>query len=233
LNAVFLADSFRKSFGSTVVLKAASAWATAGEITVLFGRNGCGKSTLLKCALGAHRAEQGSVHFSGEAIQRPRLWRLAVAGLFYLPDRGLLSRRRSFGVQLDYVTQRFGTTDSQEVADQLEVGSLLSAMPDEMSGGELRRAELTLAIARKPQCLIADEPLAEIEPRDRRIVASMLKDLANSGVAVLITGHEVHDLMALADQIIWMAAGTTHGLGSPEDAMVHDQFRREYLGPST
>jgi ABC-type lipopolysaccharide export system ATPase subunit len=49
----------------------------------------------------------------------------------------------------------------------------------------------------------------------------------------LITGHEVHDLMALADQIIWMTAGTTHGLGSPEDAMVHDQFRREYLGPST
>jgi len=88
-----------------------------------------------------------------------------------------------------------------------------------------------LALARKPRCLVADEPLAGIEPWDQEALVGVLKGLAERGCAILVTGHDVNPLMALADDIIWMVGGTTHWLGSPESARAHYQFRREYLGP--
>ena len=55
--------------------------------------------------------------------------------------------------------------------------------------------------------------------------------MARQGCALVITGHEVRQLLNTADDIVWMAAGTTHGMGAPEKAVQHEQFRREYLGP--
>jgi ABC-type multidrug transport system ATPase subunit len=205
-------------------------WAAPRRVTVVLGRNGSGKSTLLRCAVGLERADEGTVRYAEELHVRPRLWRLAAGGLFYLPDQGLLSRRMAFGAQLALLTGRFGITDGQAVAERMGAAALMRAYPGQMSGGEKRRCELTLALARRPRCLIADEPLAEVEPKDRGMVASAIRELARSGAAVLVTGHEVEDLLAVADEVIWMTAGTTHGLGSPAEARGHAQFRREYLG---
>ena len=227
MNPVFLADSLGKSFGRKTVLASAAAWAVPGRISVLFGPNGSGKSTLIRAALGLIRADHGIVRFAGVTHTRPRLWRLAQDGLFYLPDQGLLSRSLAFGTQLELLGERFPGGDLHGIAESLEADSVLESRVHEMSGGERRRAELTLALARRPTCLVADEPLTEVEPKDRSLVAAALRGLADSGCAVLVTGHEVYDLMDLADEVIWMTAGTTHGLGSPADAARHDQFRRE------
>ena len=74
-------------------------------------------------------------------------------------------------------------------------------------------------------------PYDVISPKDQDRVASGIRRLAEGGSAVLVTGHEVGPLLALADQVIWMAAGTTHGLGTPQQAREHFQFGKEYLGP--
>lgn len=230
MNAVFLADSFVMSFGRHRVLKTATAWARPGAVTVLLGRNGCGKTTLLRCGLGFCRAEQGVVRFDGKHLRHPALWRLARRGLFYVPDRNLLSRRLRLGDQLRLVGSKFEGPDPKEAIERLELGSQLSSHPGHMSGGERRRAELALAFVRGPRCLVADEPLTEIEPKDRSLALDMFREMAARGAAVLITGHEVRDLLSVADDIIWMTAGTTHGIGTPDEARAHHQFRREYLG---
>ena len=226
-----MADSVGKSFGSRTVLKSATAWANEGRITLILGRNGSGKTTLIRAALGLCRADHGLLLYDGRARRRPRLWQLAREGLFYLPDRGLLSRRLTLRAQLALVEAQFGPATGDSPTDLLQVGEVLDHYPDQMSGGERRRADLALTLTRGPRCLIADEPLAEIEPRDRALVSTALRGLAEGGSAVLLTGHEVRDLLALTDDVIWMAAGTTHGLGGPAKAVKHDQFRREYLGP--
>jgi ABC-type multidrug transport system ATPase subunit len=195
------------------------------------GRNGSGKTTLLRCALGLVRFEQGIVRYDGQYVPRSRLWKLAREGLFFLPDRNLLSRRFSFREQLELAQQTFGPMEYGEVVRELRVEGVLDARPDEMSGGERRRAELALALAREPRCLLADEPLTEVEPKDRATVMALLRAKAASGMAILVTGHEVRELLNLSDEIIWMAGGTTHGLGDPDEARKHDQFKREYLGP--
>jgi len=227
---VFLADSIGKSFWGNPVLKAASLWARPGLITVLFGLNGSGKTTLIRAALGLLRADRGMVQFDGRTFLAPRLHKLARLGLFYVPDRGLLSRRMRVKRQLELVTARFGASCLSEWLQRLEVADLLNRSTHQLSGGERRRVELALAVVRDPSCLIIDEPLTEIEPKDRSLIGGVLRQMAASGCAVVVTGHDVADLMALADEVIWMVAGTTHGLGAPDEAKAHHQFRREYLG---
>lgn len=228
---LFAADSIGKSFGSRTILKAASIWAWPGKISVLFGRNGCGKSTLLKVAAGQLRADHGVVLFDGRAYLRPRLSELASRGLFYLPDRDLLSRRLTVREQIRAVEWRFGESRTAEVLERLEIGHLLDQTPVQLSGGERRRAEIAAAWIRAPRCLLADEPFAGIDPADAEVVAEAFRGMARQGCAIVITGHEVRQLLNTADDIVWMAAGTTHGIGTPAEAVRHEQFRREYLGP--
>jgi ABC-type multidrug transport system ATPase subunit len=228
---LFAADSIGKSFGSRTILKAASIWARPGKITVLFGRNGCGKSTLLKIGAGLLRADHGVVQFDGRAYLRPRLDELASRGLFYLPDRDLLSRRLTVREQIRAVEWRFGASRTAEVLERLDVGGLLDQTPVEISGGERRRVEIAAAWIRAPRCLLADEPFAGIDPADAEVVAEEFRGMAQQGCAIVITGHEVRQLLDTADDIVWMTSGTTHGMGTPEKAIQHEQFRREYLGP--
>ena len=77
---------------------------------------------------------------------------------------------------------------------------------------------------------MADEPFLDLSPKDSGHCADVLRNMARDGAAILVTGHEVDVLLDLADDIVWMTAGTTHALGSPADARDHDQFKQEYLG---
>lgn len=227
---LFAADSIGKSFGSRTILKAASVWARPGTISVLFGRNGCGKSTLLKVGAGLLRADHGVVQFDGRSYLRPRLSELASRGLFYLPDRDFLSRRLTVGEQIRAVEWRFGASRTAGVVERLGIGGLMGQTPVQLSGGERRRVEIATALIRVPRCLLADEPFAGIDPADAEVLAGTLRSMAREGCAIVITGHEVRQLLDVADDIVWMAGGSTHGMGTPQKAMQHEQFRREYLG---
>lgn len=231
MTPLFSADSIGKSYRGRAVLKSASVWAYPGRVTVLFGRNGCGKSTLLKVGAGVLAADHGVVHFAGEAYLRPRLHRLARRGLFYLPDRGLLSPRLTLRQHLQALTRRFRAPRLPELLERLGLDERLDQGTHELSGGEVRRAEVAIALARQPLCLLADEPLAEVSPADAEMLAGILREAAAEGCAVVVTGHDVPQLMQAADDVVWMVAGTTHHLGTPADAGAHEQFRRDYLGP--
>ena len=229
---LFVAESMGVTFGQTPVLKSATVWATPGRVSVIMGRNGSGKTTLFKAALGMVRREFGVVRYDSRVHEKPRLSNLAREGLYYLPDRDSLSRRRSLGWHLSVLRRRFPAEAKGDTPATLSVEDLLEKESWEMSGGEERRAGMVLAWVRGPRCLLADEPLAGLAPKDQEEVAGVLRTMADEGCAVIATGHDVRPLLDLADEIVWMAAGTTHGIGSSEEARAHDQFRREYLGPS-
>jgi len=134
-------------------------------------------------------------------------------------------------MHMDAVEWRFGSQRAREVMERLTVEAFLDRFPDQLSGGERRRVEVALALLRGPLCLLADEPFRGIEPTDTEVIARALRAMATEGAAVVVTGHEVPALMDLADEVVWMVAGTTHALGSVRESLVHEQFRREYLGP--
>ncbi len=231
MSVVLEADGVGKSFGRRRVLTAASIRVRAGRITVLFGRNGCGKSTLLRCALGLVTPDWGSFRIAGMSLHRPQLHRLAAQGVFYVPERDLFARNRTVAQHFAALRRTVGAPGEAEAIRLLRVPDLLDLYPHQLSGGERRRAEFALALAREPACLIADEPFFGVAPHDVERIGAALRTLAARGCAILITGHEIAALLDIADDIVWMVAGTTHPLGTPAEATRHDQFRREYLGP--
>lgn len=231
IDAVLRAEGVTKRFGTRTVLASATLTARRGSIAVLLGCNGSGKTTLLKIAAGVIGADQGVVHFNGRIHTRPSIHRLAREGLFFMPERDLLLRNLSVRDQLDLVATRFNCRSRVDaIEEEMSLGEYAERYPHEVSTGERRRAELALVMLRAPTCLLADEPFMGISPHDAESVAARLRALADDGCAVVVTGHEVPILMDLADDVVWVTAGTTHGLGTATQARGNWQFRREYLG---
>jgi ABC-type multidrug transport system ATPase subunit len=228
---ILAAESIGKSFGSRRILSAASLWLHSGSITALVGRNGQGKSTLFKIASGLLDADHGVVRFREERFSRTRLPQMARRGLFFLPERGLLSHSFTLRAHLRAVAHHVGNRGTATAVEWLHIEHLLDRYPHNLSGGERRRAELAMAVARRPDCLFADEPFLGIMPTDAEVFSDVFRRLAAEGCAIGISGHEVPTLFDLAHDVTWMTAGTTHALGPPAEARVHDQFCREYLGP--
>lgn len=230
-DAVLRAEGVSMRFGSRRVLTAASLNAVPGRVTALLGRNGSGKSTLLRIAAGVIAADQGTIHFRGRIHTRPAIHRLSCEGLFYLPERDLLARNLRVEEHLALMARRCNAIARvRNVAEDLSLTECIGRYPHELSGGERRRAELALIEIRAPRCLLADEPFMGVSPVDAELVAARLRRLADRGCAVVATGHEVPTLLGLADDVVWVTAGTTHTLGTSDDAAQHWQFRRGYLG---
>jgi lipopolysaccharide export system ATP-binding protein len=228
---VLVADGIGKTFGRKTVLKAASFSAPAGTITALMGRNGTGKSTMLRIAAGLVRADYGRVLWKGRFVERPSLSMLARDGLMYSAQGSALTRIFTLGQHLDaFVSVHGGGDRVDKTLAELRLGDLVDHRPARMSGGERQRASLGLAMVRAPTCLLMDEPFAGVAPLDRPLIARGLELMKGQGTAIVISGHDVEDLFAVADQVIWVVAGTSHWLGRPKDAREHPQFRSEFLG---
>jgi ABC-type multidrug transport system ATPase subunit len=224
------AESVGKSFGTRQVLNSASLWVYPGSVTALVGRNGQGKSTLFKIAAGLMRPDYGIIRMEEERFVRARQPDMARRGVFFLPERSLLCRSFTLRDHLRATEYHFGSDNIDRAVQLLRIGDFLDRLPHMLSGGERRRAELAMAVARGPSCLLADEPFLGVEPKDSELLTELFRNLSRDGCAVAITGHEVQALFETADDVLWMTGGTTHPLGTPAEARKHDQFVREYLG---
>ena len=232
MKPILVADSVAKRFGGRRVLASATLRGIPGEVTALVGRNGIGKSTLLRIACGRLSPDSGTVHFAGVSYLEARHPRLAADGLFYLPIRGLCSRALRVGMQLDMMRRQFPGAGGDPDLSALRLAPLLDRTPDQLSGGELRRVEIGMVLTRDPRCLLADEPFLGVAPKDGELIAAAFRTLAGRGCSVVVTGHEIAPLFAVATRVTWCTDGTTYELGAPALAATHERFRREYLGPT-
>lgn len=221
-------NSARKSFSGRLVLDGASLWSHRGEITSLLGRNGCGKTTLLRIAVGELGMEAGNVRFRGEYQARPRLHRLARAGLGFLPAREYLPVGRT--LRETFALCAWPDHPAEPVIAELQLTERLDQEPHELSGGELRRAELATLLIRRPLCLLIDEPFRGIAPADCELIIAVLRRYAAAGGSAVVTGHEAVFLLAVADQVLWCHDGTTESVGPPTEAVSHHRFKPGYLG---
>ena len=232
MTALLCADCVGKSYRGRRILSSASLRAVPGELRALLGRNGAGKSTLLKIAAGWVQPDTGHLRWEGDALTRTTLPALARLGLFYLPDHDLLSDAFTVRQQLEMLQRHYEGLAPEEAARRTGVAMHLDKRPSALSGGELRRAELAAVLVRQQRCLLADEPYRGIAPRDAELLTSAFHELAASGAAVVVTGHEVPTLLAASDHVTWCVSGTTYELGAPRRATEDERFRREYLGMS-
>jgi ABC-type multidrug transport system ATPase subunit len=229
-DALLVADCVTKSFGDRHVLSAGSLRAVTGEWRALMGRNGAGKSTLLKIAAGWIAPDAGAVRYDGAAAARFHLHDLAKRGVFYLPDRELLSPSLSVRRQLEMFRVRFGGADVGLAAERMGIAELLDQLPHQLSSGEQRRAEIAAMIVRRPRCILADEPFRGLSPIDAEVLNDQFRAFAAEGCAVITTGHEITVFLDRVDHVTWCTSGTTYELGAPSHARRDSRFSREFLG---
>jgi putative ABC transport system ATP-binding protein len=213
LQADHLYRFFHAGDAETLALQGVSLTAHAGEIVAVTGPSGSGKSTLLACLAGLDEPDGGMVTLDGERLsRRPEEHRAALRagklGMLYQHANlvGHLSVHQNVAL-----AQRLGGLRDRhawhsKLLERCGIAARAAARPSQLSGGELARAGLAVALANDPPVLLADEPTGELDEVTARRVLALLRDRADAGSAVLIVTHNP-EIAAAADREIRLRDG--------------------------
>ena len=231
---VLRVDGVSVSFGGRRVLDEVSFEVRPGEFTGLIGSNGVGKTTLLRVILGTQRPDAGTVRFGAspggkrsrslgyvpqKVVLDPdvpmRAWDLVALGL----DGNRFGFGRRTKVQRLAVDQALHDLDADDFADS-RVGTL--------SGGEQQRVLIAHALISRPNLLLLDEPLANLDPRSAQEVVGLLHRVSEEQqVAMLLSAHEMNALLPVMDRIVYLTAGHAAS-GSTDEVVRSDVLSRLY-----
>jgi zinc/manganese transport system ATP-binding protein len=216
------------------VLRDVSFAIAPGELTGLIGSNGSGKTTLFRTILGLQAASAGRVLIDG----RPRSRRNSLIG--YVPQKFLLDpdmplrARDLVGLGLDAhrlgipLPSRARRARIDEMLQAVDAGAFADARVGLLSGGEQQRVLIAHALIAKPELLLLDEPLANLDLRAGREVVELLAGIARERhVAVLISAHEMNPLLPVLDRIVYLAAGRAVS-GTTEEVVRADVLSELY-----
>ena len=185
----------------------------SGSLMVLMGRSGSGKSTFLNMLAGLMMPSSGKILLNDTdmyALSDKELSRFRNQHIGVIPQgqTALHSLNVLENICLPYTLygEDAHQQDALQLMEKLDILPLQSAMPSELSGGELRRMAIARAFLRKPDIILADEPTSDLDDENTRIVFSFLKQSAQDGSAVLVVTHE-NDAVQYADSIFRMNAG--------------------------
>jgi phosphonate transport system ATP-binding protein len=225
-----------KRFGDVVALSDAALQVAAGEVVAVLGPSGSGKSTLFRCITRLVEPDAGSIRIDGHAIEQlgPAALRRARGGVGVVFQQFNLIRRRSALANvmtgalpsLPLWRVALGLYPEAEVrrADEALRSVGLSAQrgqrADTLSGGQQQRVAIARALMQRSRVLLADEPVASLDPDSARVVLGLLRDVARSeGLAVLCTLHQPHLAAEFADRVLHMRRGRIVS-ASPLEAVV-------------
>jgi putative ABC transport system ATP-binding protein len=196
----------------TLALRGVSITVDAGEIVAVTGPSGSGKSTLLACLAGLDEPDGGSVSIDGESIsRRPEATRSAIrarnVGMLFQSTNLLQHLTVTENVRLaQQLAGGHTATPVLAILDDLGIAERARARPAELSGGELARAGLAVALANSPKVLLADEPTGELDHANAVRLIAQLRERARSGTATIVVTHS-RELAAEADRVIALRDG--------------------------
>lgn len=230
MSAVLIVDSVAKSYDGKPALQGACLRAVPGELRALVGVSGSGKSTLMKIGAGVIAPDGGSVYFTGQTYQNMLPGHIASLGLFYIPDRNLLSNAWSVRVQLEMIREQFSGRKSTEALELVGMTQYADETPGRLTNAQRRRVDVAAALVRRPRCVLVDDPYRGIGSMDAADLTRLFRELAATGAAVVVSGYEVPELLAAADRVTWCTGLKTQEMGPPRSAARSPQFRQECLG---
>ncbi|CAM2844986.1 ABC transporter ATP-binding protein [Prescottella defluvii] len=206
-----------KKFRSTEALRGCSFDVERGSITALVGANGAGKSTLMSIAVGLLEPDSGDVTVLGHRPGRNGI----VPGLAYVAQHKPLYRGFTVADILLF-GEKSNTQWDNDYATRLvaEAQIPLSARVKTLTPGHRTRVALALALGRRPDVLLLDEPLAELDPLARRsVVRTLMEDAAERGTTVVLSSHVLSEVAEIADQLVILGSGRTRLTGALDDLL--------------
>jgi len=231
------ARNLRKSYKGRCVVQDLSVEVHGGEIVGLLGPNGAGKTTAFYMISGLVDCDAGSIRLDDHDITALPMHRRAQTGIGYLPQEASVFRRLSVEDNILAILETRGDLDAagrsarlEELLDELRIGHVRHSAGQALSGGERRRVEIARALAAAPRFILLDEPFAGVDPISVLDIQRIIGELANQGIGVLITDHNVRETLGVCGRAYIVDRGTVIASGSADEILANAQVREVYLG---
>ena len=231
-------DKLVKIYGGRAVVNGVDINVKRGEIVGLLGPNGAGKTTSFYMIVGLVRPNSGRVFFDGQDVTGMPMYQRARAGMGYLPQEESIFRKLTVEQNIMAVLE---TTRLSKAARKARCEELLHQFGIEhiarnealtLSGGEKRRLTIARSLVTSPSLLMLDEPFSGVDPIAVFDVQQIVTNLRESGLAILITDHNVRETLSIVDRAYLIFEGRVESEGS-KDFLLNDPVSRKlYLGES-
>jgi lipopolysaccharide export system ATP-binding protein len=230
------AQHLGKQYKGREVLRDVSLQVRRGEAVGLLGPNGAGKTTCFYIITGLIQADYGAVSLDGADITGLPMYRRARLGIGYLPQEASVFRGLTVEGNIRSVLEVIEPVRSKrqarldELLAEFSLTHLRRTSAMALSGGERRRVEIARALASRPSFMLLDEPLAGIDPINVNDIRSLVGQLKDRGIGVLITDHNVRDTLDIIDRAYILHEGHVLKEGTPAEIVADERVRRVYLG---
>jgi lipopolysaccharide export system ATP-binding protein len=235
--SVLAATGLEKSYKKRQVVNSLSLTISSGEVVGLLGPNGAGKTTAFYMIVGLVPCDGGRIELDGEDITRLPMHARARRGLGYLPQEASVFRRLSVADNILAILEtRDGLDESQReealerLLEELHVGHLRDHLGMSLSGGERRRVEIARALAADPAFILLDEPFAGVDPLSVHDIQRIARHLAERGIGVLITDHNVRETLGICGRAYIVNQGAVLASGTADEILANPEVRKVYLG---
>ncbi|MFC7512910.1 amino acid ABC transporter ATP-binding protein [Streptomyces thermocarboxydus] len=244
MTAMVKAEGVHKSFGGVQVLKGIDLEVKKGEVFCLIGPSGSGKSTFLRCINHLEKINAGLLYVDGELVG----YRQKGDKLYELKDSEVAQQRRDIGmvfqrfnlfphmtavenvmeapVQVKGLNRSAARQRALELLDRVGLGDKAGNYPSQLSGGQQQRVAIARALAMDPKLMLFDEPTSALDPELVGDVLDVMRDLAESGMTMIVVTHEMGFAREVGDSLVFMDGGVVVESGHPRDVLTDPQHER-------
>ncbi len=218
-------NNLHMSFGDLHVLNGINEHISQGEVVVIIGPSGSGKSTFLRCLNLLETPTEGEIYIDDELINTPKAdvnrMRQKMGMVFQqfnlFPHLKIMDNITLAPVLLKKMTKEQAENKGKELLARVGLSEKADAYPNQLSGGQKQRVAIARALAMEPEIMLFDEPTSALDPEMVGEVLDVMKDLANSGMTMVVVTHEMGFAREVGTRLLFMDQGNILEQGAPEE----------------
>lgn len=229
-------ENLTKRFGNVVAANQLNVTFASGKLTALLGPSGCGKSTLLFMLSGIIPATQGDIFFDDVRVTDTAPEKRGVGLVFQnyaLYPHMTVLQNICFPLEIQKIPKQERLIRAREIAELVHISDLMNRKPSELSGGQQQRVAIARALVKKPQLLLLDEPLSNLDARLRIEMREEIRRIqTDTGVTTIFVTHDQEEAMSISDVILLMRQGEQQQLAEPQELYDNplNLFVAQFLG---
>ncbi|MDR6586715.1 amino acid ABC transporter ATP-binding protein [Herbaspirillum sp. BH-1] len=232
-------NQLQKRFGQAHILRGIDCEIRAGEVVCVIGPSGSGKSTFLRCLNGLEEVSDGDIFIEGIKLNDPRVdlnaLRARLGMVFQrfnlFPHMTVLENLIMAPMQVKSLSRREAVLVAEKLLQKVGLLDKIDAFPNQLSGGQQQRVAIARALAMEPKVMLFDEPTSALDPELVGEVLSVMKQLAEEGMTMVVVTHEMGFAREVADRVFFIDQGVIMEEGPPQQVLgdPHHERTRDFL----